>query len=254
MILEFDVGNSRIKWRHVAPDGAIAAQGLAKDSLELLSQLPKGEPDGIRVCSVRKGDALRDLIGHLKGLYLAEPAVARVLSHCGGVTIHYQDPSRLGADRWLAMLAAFSKSHGASIVIDGGTALTIDVLGVDGEHRGGYILPGLKMMTESLESNTGIVLSQNSLSPSTVLGHSTDQAVQHGAIAAHAALIEKTIVAALSGQPLSVFFSGGDGQILSDAVSVNLDECSGVQLSRSIAPDLVLDGLAIACPVKRDEV
>lgn len=256
MILELDVGNSRIKWRHVAIGGTVVCQGRAQDCAELMQSLPEDKPDGIRICSVRKGDALGELVDFLEAKFQVKAKIARVVRHCGGVTIHYQDPARLGADRWLAMLAAFSKSGGASVVVDGGTALTIDVLGSDGEHAGGYILPGLRMMTSSLESNTGIVLSPAPLAPDpeTGLGHSTDHAVRHGALAAHAALIEKTIAAEFSKGPLAVFFSGGDGQLLSDAVSVKLEESLIEHFSLAIVPDLVLDGLAIACPSKGKEV
>lgn len=251
MILELDVGNSRIKWRLISREGATQAQDTALGLAELLPQLPAVTPIGIRLCSVRKGDALEAVRQSLRERYSIEAMVAEVVSHRGEVSIHYENPSRLGSDRWLGMLAAYSASQGPCIVVDGGTALTIDVVSAQGDHKGGYILPGLAMMRSSLEANTAIVLSDTALSEDTRLGQSTDQAVWHGALAAHTALIEK-VVAAESGaqQFASLCFTGGDAQELYGAMSAVLMSYDSARLRHSVKPDLVLDGLAIACPLR----
>ncbi len=106
-----------------------------------------------------------------------------------GVTIRYSDPSRLGVDRWLAMLAAHAASTKACLVVDCGTALTIDKLTASGEHCGGYIIPGLALMRRSLEENTRIRLNKEFEAGGVALGHSTDEAVYHGSLAAAVALI-----------------------------------------------------------------
>ena len=54
--------------------------------------------------------------------------------------------------------AAFSQSNGPCLIIDSGTAFTLDVINEEGLHLGGFILPGLRLMRESLVSKTGIRL------------------------------------------------------------------------------------------------
>lgn len=61
----------------------------------------------------------------------------------GGVINAYDEPGRLGVDRWLALIGAASLVDGDCIVIDAGSAITLDLLRRDGEHLGGAILPGL---------------------------------------------------------------------------------------------------------------
>jgi type III pantothenate kinase len=79
----------------------------------------------------------------------------------GGVTNHYQVPSQLGADRWASLVAARRRAVAANeaaprpcIVVNTGTAVTIDALDSDGAFRGGLILPGVRLMLRALADNT----------------------------------------------------------------------------------------------------
>ena len=71
-------------------------------------------------------------------------AVTRYMSTAKalGVTNGYQQPERLGVDRWMTLLAALKMSSGDRIIIDAGSAITLDLLRADGQHLGGAILPG----------------------------------------------------------------------------------------------------------------
>lgn len=252
MILELDVGNSRIKWRVLNPDNTISAQGVAPD-LETLAGLPetRGDMKAVRLCSVREGDIVAQVKSWVKTRYQLEVAVAAVVAQCGAVSNQYRDPSRLGVDRWLAMLAGFERVNGACVVVDGGTALTIDILSSQGAHQGGYILPGLQMMHSALVQNTAIRLASEQYIPSIQLGHSTDQAVKQGSLAAAIALIEKVCAQSLLHTPkLSVLLTGGDAETLESALILekHTGQIAGkVHLECEVVPDLVLDGLRIAC-------
>jgi type III pantothenate kinase len=72
-------------------------------------------------------------------------AVTRFRSEAraGGVINGYERPAQLGVDRWLAMIGASELVSGDCIVIDAGSAITLDLLRADGRHLGGAILPGL---------------------------------------------------------------------------------------------------------------
>lgn len=68
-----------------------------------------------------------------------------------GVTNAYLEPEKLGADRWMALLAAASMARGDCIVIDAGSAITVDLLRADGQHLGGAILPGFNTSIEAFK-------------------------------------------------------------------------------------------------------
>ncbi len=77
-----------------------------------------------------------------------------------GVTNRYARPSQLGADRWAALIAAWRRSAStdlfppACVVVNAGTAVTVDALDAEGVFRGGLILPGMRLMLQALAENT----------------------------------------------------------------------------------------------------
>ena len=105
------------------------------------------------------------------------------LKQFGKLTLAYKDSSKLGVDRFLAMLGAlehFPNDH--LLIIDVGSAVTFDVINNKGEHQGGLIMPGLKALRESFSK-----FSTNDLAlKSTSLKTNTEEAWQSGT---HAMLI-----------------------------------------------------------------
>jgi len=238
MILELDVGNSRIKWRLLAVDD-LSVNGLGHVSgFDELQQVPELEAaiSMARMCSVRGGDVNKKLEGWARAKHGVDLLQAAVIRSCGGVTNQYADVSRLGIDRWLAMLAAYRRAGGACMIIDSGTAFTIDVLDAQGLHMGGYIIPGLKLMRSSLELNTSIQLSDNYFVYSQSLGHSTDEAVFNGTVAVLLATIKQLRE---SMGAVEIYFAGGDAALLHGLARLDRSE---------VVTSLVLDGLDVACP------
>ena len=82
-----------------------------------------------------------------------------------GVVNGYADPSLLGVDRWVAVVGAYHRVRGAVVVADIGTAATIDVVAADGRHRGGYIVPGPRLMVASLLGGTSDLAAFRASSP-----------------------------------------------------------------------------------------
>ena len=242
MILEFDVGNSRIKWRQVDErQGSVMREGHVSAVNQLIAMHDSHcEPTMVRMCSVRAGDVndrIRQWTGDTWGL---EIQVAKVVRSCGGVSNQYADLNKLGVDRWLEMLAAYARATDFCVIVDAGTAVTVDVVDDRGSHLGGYILPGLKLMSLSLQTNTQIKLSDETPEYFLALGHSTDAAVRNGTLMALTSLIERVVqpISAQSAQA-RLFFCGGDAELLANNTNVADIE---------VIPGLVLDGLAIACP------
>jgi type III pantothenate kinase len=105
------------------------------------------------------------------------------LKQSGKLTLAYKDSSKLGVDRFLAMLGAlkhFPNSH--LLIIDVGSAVTFDVINNKGEHQGGLIMPGLKALRESFSKFS----TNNQVLKSTSIKTNTEEAWQSGT---HAMLI-----------------------------------------------------------------
>lgn len=237
MILELDIGNSRVKWRVSASQQSGVAASV-EELLKEFAQLPK--PDSIRIASVRRDQSIEAITTWTESNWNLLPQLAVVSATSHGLTNSYQDISRMGVDRWLAMLAGFHRAQSACVIIDGGTALTIDAIAGSGQHIGGYILPGLQLMLDSLEGNTGIRLASREFSIPAELGNNTEQAVLNGALAQVLALISKVVSdLAESENKVSVLLSGGDADLLQQALSE-------VAITGEICPSLVLDGLEFA--------
>ena len=164
-ILLVDLGNTRIKWAWLRADGTLGrmraaehASWSARDfAKELFARLPKDALVEVHIVSVAAARVRAELRKAVRAMTGRWPRFVRSVRSLAGVQNGYRDPWRLGADRWLALLGAreLQKSGSAVCVADIGTALTLDLLDAKGIHRGGAIVPGPQLMTESLLSSTG---------------------------------------------------------------------------------------------------
>ncbi|MCY4264107.1 MAG: type III pantothenate kinase [Gammaproteobacteria bacterium] len=237
MILELDIGNSQIKWRLLSTDQTGIANSV-EDCCEAFETLPI--PHLVRLASVRYDNSVSRLAEWTDAHWSIRPLVAVVTSECGGVINSYAEPHRLGVDRWLAILSAYQRVHSACVIVDSGTAITIDALDSKGRHRGGYIVPGFSLAIDSLETKTGIRLKSRNFQQLSGLGTSTEQAVLQGILNQVVALIEK-VVAGLNKKEntIPVLLSGGNATLLQGSLRKSgLDRLE-------VCPSLVLDGLAL---------
>ena len=118
--------------------------------LESLGNLPSQR---VAVSCVRDDEFAGELRDALVQLGCYSVVFAESSATHAGVSNAYANPSSLGVDRWLAVLALKSRGHESGIVVDVGTACTIDVLKKN-RHVGGFILPGPKLACEALVANT----------------------------------------------------------------------------------------------------
>lgn len=239
LILELDVGNTAIKWRRLK-GAVILDSGRLTNELEGLEEL-LGEGDClVRVASVAFAEREAKLRGLLVGAGV-EHEFAVSQAECAGVKNGYDDVSRMGVDRWLAMLAAYNSCRDACVIIDAGTALTIDAVARDGQHHGGYILPGAELALRALGQSTGKVRFGVAESTSTELGKNTDACVHNGKWLGLVGAVQLALHEAERqiGQHYKVFITGGDGMCVKRLAG---DSAEAWHYSR----DLVLDGLALA--------
>ena len=102
-----------------------------------------------------------------------------------GVTNCYLEPHLLGVDRWLALLGSQQLFSAQSVmVVDAGTALTVDWLDECGVHQGGWIMPGLRLQQQSVVQQTAKVFNKELLEARLIPGRETISCLQNGCLAA----------------------------------------------------------------------
>lgn len=179
----FDCGNTCIKFAlYDEANGLSDHQFLDYVALptfipQLFEAYPK--PDNIKIASVTQKERLHLLVEILKENTDLEPVIATSQASALGVTNTYYEPKALGVDRWLALIAAWDLYHKSSLVIDLGTALTVDHLTAEGEFEGGMILPGIKSLRDALIKDTAI-RDITDLPYTSELGHNTSLCISSG--------------------------------------------------------------------------
>jgi type III pantothenate kinase len=164
--LAIDIGNTRLKWA-MYPHAAIGAEPMAAGAefLENIDKLADGEwsrlppPDRMLGCCVA-GDAIKRRVEEQMEEQWIVPA-HWVVASAGeaGLVNGYDHPTRLGADRWVAMIGARDRMLASGparpmVVVMVGTAVTVEAVDGEGRFLGGFILPGHGIMLRALESGT----------------------------------------------------------------------------------------------------
>ncbi len=241
MILEMDAGNSRIKWRFRAGNGVVWQRGAAAGLEELATQLPQLSPPGrVRVASVRDREFTRGLEQLLAERWQIRPEFAQVTASCAGVSNGYHQPTALGVDRWLAIVAAFNRWQRTCCVVDCGSAVTVDWVDDRGRHQGGYIVPGLRLMQDSLHRRTELRFADREPVAAAEPGRTTEEAVTHGVVAMMTTWLGKLAERQMPDAPV-LLLTGGDAGRLEPHLR-------GQGGGWAVVPELVLDGLALAVP------
>lgn len=165
--LAIDIGNTRLKWAWMTstePDAEVIEHGAV--FLENIDQLADGDwsslptPDLIWGCCVASDVVRRRVIEQIDELWHAPVRWVVPSANEGPIVNGYEHPNRLGADRWVAVIAAYERitqMHRPPcpiVVVMVGTAVTVDAIDADGNFLGGLILPGHGIMLKALESGT----------------------------------------------------------------------------------------------------
>lgn len=154
MTILIDVGNTAIKWQlREAGQATHSGRGETNQLLAWLGSLAQLSETLIAVSCVRDDDFARNLREALIRTGCRRVEFAASTGTYAEVTNAYSNPESLGIDRWLAVLSLKARGHESGIVVDVGTACTIDVV-VSNQHVGGFILPGPKLACDALVANT----------------------------------------------------------------------------------------------------
>lgn len=219
--LVIDAGNTRIKWTLFQGDGIV--DKWAQDSFDVQRC---DHPTQIVLASVRAVAEDEALIAEIQTV-LPDTPLRRVQSErqACGVQNSYAEPHRLGVDRWLGAIAAYKDYGGPVVIIDAGTAIKAEFVDASGVHLGGYIVPGLELMANSLIDKTAKIRYQDSEQTAKVgeIPHSTADAVQQGCLEMALGFVQRLYEKHGDARWIA---TGGSSQMLMDALAIEctLDE------------------------------
>jgi type III pantothenate kinase len=181
MVVVFDIGNTNVRLGLYVEDrlerkivyrsakrlpGAQIRKILSHDDVEgiaIVSVVPHLTKQLIKICRVNK----------VKTICVSPK------SECG-LTYRYRNPNELGADRIAALVGALTRYKRDVIVVDAGTAITIDVARKAGDHLGGIICPGIHMLSESIHKGTAQLPKIKVTRPRNLIGRSTEDCIRSG--------------------------------------------------------------------------
>ena len=258
MILVADLGNSRIKW------GRVAANAKNGEALEQHEGMRYGEegldqtlesawghletPKAVVYCAVAPEAVVSELVHYVSSRWQLRAHRLAPTHEAHGVVCAYDEPRQLGADRWAALAGARAMCPDiGAIVVDAGTAITVDALSCAGIHIGGVILPGVRLMRRALGEGTARIGSVGG-GEVNLETHNTASAVATGTVLAAAAAVDRVVGAyatMLKPRP-RLLLTGGESSLIATSCDTNFE----------IVPDLVLRGLCIAARaimVEQDE-
>ena len=243
LILLVDAGNSSVKWAMKTTAGMLAMQRSAypeqaDENFFINSWSACEKPEKVFLTCVAGERILLAIEKACMLLWSIQVERVTAKGQERGLTNAYTDLVKLGSDRWCAMIAAYSLTKSNIVVVDCGSAITIDVINNMGLHMGGYILPGLYMMKQSLSQRTAEIKSDKSdqVIPSVKPATSTMACIDSGVCLASISAIEY-VLAEQQNQlgELKCFLTGGDADSIAGLLSV---KCQ-------VVPNLVLHGLAV---------
>lgn len=152
-----------------------------------------------------------------------------------GIALHIDNPREVGADRVANAIGASRLLGVPVIVVDFGTATTVDLVGADGSYRGGAIAPGLEVSADALVTHTAALRRVELVTPRSPVGRSTVEAIQSGLIYGYAGLVDGLVTRIVEtlGEGCPVVATGGLAETLMEHT----------RTITNFEPDLTLIGL-----------
>lgn len=244
MILLIDIGSTRFKWGFIK-DKTFSFGGAFPHANEAISELfvtawgSLTEVSQILIASVADKKIETAVTDWFEKMSWPPASFIKSSATLFGLTNAYHEPEQLGVDRWLGMMAGWQRHHRPVCVVSCGTFVTVDAVDAQGQHLGGLIIPGLKLMQSSLNAyGKNYPAPKSSLKDyPPLLAKDTYHAVTGGGVYALVAFIESITadVRHALGRHLHCILTGGDGATVMPLLKTPYHW----------EPDLVLRGLAL---------
>ncbi|WP_374337235.1 type III pantothenate kinase [Leeia sp.] len=230
--LLLDGGNTRLKWawcherQHLQPAQVV-------DYAALQAQPPwRADPAPLEIWgSCVTGAQQRALVEQACRACWPEVPIHWVVPQADAAGVHngYLDPTQLGPDRWLSLLAARRLHAGDALVVSAGTALTIDALTAAGQFLGGVIAPGLQLILEALAGGTARLARRPG--QYVAFPQTTGDALYSGALQAMAGAVQQQArLMQQRGQTPVCLLSGGDASLLAPLLTLQVRQVDGLVL------------------------
>jgi type III pantothenate kinase len=251
MLLAIDVGNTNVvfalfdgreikaRWR-IATDPRRTGDEYAVWLMQLLSirGIARNHIAQIIVSTVVPR-ALHNIEVLARNYFRVDPLVAGTPPVDYGIDVDVDQPSSLGSDRAVNAIAAHAKYPGDLIIVDFGTATTLDVIDFHGAYKGGIIAPGINLSLDALVGNTAKLprIAIEAPKSTSVIGTNTEDQMLIGVFWGYVAMMEGLIarMRAQIGRPAQVIATGGLAVLFNDHTGI----------FDAVDPDLTLEGLAI---------
>lgn len=235
MDLFIDVGNTKTKWCLTSNKGIEKTGSIFNTELIDLS-INSEDIETVFISSVNSENLEKQIVEKIKPLC---PHIYFAKVNKQFLETNYSD--ELGVDRWLGVLALTEKTKKNAIIIDSGTALTIDLLLIENDsflHKGGLILPGFHLFNQSLMQNSAAIRLKNK--DITIDINNSDMALLHGFLMSVSGAVEKFIMHHhLNFNEIDIYLTGGDANIIFDSLEEQL------QLKYHRIENAVIEGLKI---------
>lgn len=246
MRLLVDLGNTRVKWALCEPssqafDGGskyrFFEHGSAENNESLCWRQLSNNIEHAIISSVASKELLERHCSQIKELWQCEVEIVTVELEFNELKNCYEDISALGVDRWVAAIGANTQYPNEDlIVVDAGTAITIDVVSRRNEFLGGVIMPGIHLMHHALVGNTAQIRAHANQNPP-LIGRNTQQCVSSGALFSVSGGVDRAVnefKKQLNNSSVRTLICGGDAQWI----------MSSSESALEYQPELLFSGLA----------
>jgi type III pantothenate kinase len=253
-LLTIDIGNTNLtlglyrgeilgsRWR-LATDHDRMPDEYGLQVLGLLAHAQIDPSDLVGICMASVVPPLTGRLVQACRVYLKREPLVVEAGVKTGVTILYEDPKAVGADRIVDAAAVQKFYGGPACVVDFGTATTFDAINANGDYLGGAIAPGIMIAADALFTRTAKLPRVDLQRPPSVIGRNTVHAMQSGLLFGYVALVEGMVARFRSelGASMKVIATGGLAEVVARETAV-ID---------IIAPWLTLDGLRLIWELNR---
>ena len=235
MNLLVDIGNQNVKWSCGDKHGVFATdpRTFSTSVAQHWSQLQNVTClFAVNVGGSEIFDRIKRYASSQLNTSLTEIVVS---DECCGIRNGYQNVKELGPDRWAALIGARTLHSQSTIVVDCGSAITVDALAADGTFVGGSILPGFRLSQNALFSKTSRIDEFRELKPA-IPATSTVQAVSSGIVFGTVGGVELLVRKYLDivGASSTLIITGGDAELILEHSKYKFEH----------VPNLVLRGLS----------
>jgi type III pantothenate kinase len=201
MLLAIDVGNTNIVVGVFDGDALTADFRIHTDDrftgdelgLALVALLERKDLSPSQVTAVVVSSVVPTLarsIDELSHTYFHQPPMLVGPGTRTGIRIQYDDPRRVGADRIANAIAAHHLYHGPAVLVDFGTATTLDAIDANGDYLGGAIAPGIQLSHDALVNHAAMLIRVELTAPTEAIGRNTTASMQSGIVFGYVGLVE----------------------------------------------------------------